>query len=87
VATDPRYRTHRWQQLRLYIIGRDGGCLVCRATTRLEIDHIVRPEDGGDFWDENNLRVLCHLHHRRRTARAAVARRRALRPSKRLQRW
>jgi 5-methylcytosine-specific restriction endonuclease McrA len=87
VARDPRYRSRQWQAIRLYIIARDGGCVVCRATTRLEVDHIIRPEDGGSFFDEANLRTLCALHHRRRTARALMARRGRRPRTKRLRRW
>jgi 5-methylcytosine-specific restriction endonuclease McrA len=91
VAKAPRlYDTYRWKLVRAYVRLRDGGCVVCGVTEGLEVDHIVRPEDGGDPYSEENLRTLCGLHHRRRTARAAAARRRGIRPKplrKATKRW
>jgi 5-methylcytosine-specific restriction endonuclease McrA len=90
VSRDPRYDGYKWKLTRAYIRSRDGGCVVCGATEGLEVDHVVRPEDGGPFYDEANLRTLCGLHHRRKTANAVMVRR-GQRPRprsrKRLQRW
>ena len=78
--------TQRWRILRLKIIKRDNGeCFDCKQHDRiaprhsqLEVDHIVAIKDGGDFWDESNLRTLCKACHNdkstleRRTKRPGV---------------
>ena len=61
--SDPRYKTPEWRALRLRVLARDlhvcqirgDGCTI-RATP---VDHIVSPHEGGDFWDEANLRAAC----------------------------
>lgn len=64
---DPRYHTERWQTLRRRIIRRDGArCSVLRCRndqSKLHVDHIIEVDDGGPFWDESNLQVLCKPHH------------------------
>ncbi len=45
----------------------------CASTTDLEVDHIGDPYNH----DLSNLRALCRLHHRRRTALQANAARKA----------
>ena len=37
--------------------------------TRAECDHILAISLGGSFWDEDNLRTLCHECHKKKTAR------------------
>ncbi len=48
----------------------------CRATTRLEADHIVPSHLGGPTV-LSNMTTLCHWHHNRKTQREAAAVRRA----------
>lgn len=50
------------------IKGRDGGrCVVCGATTELEVDHRVALENGGDN-SASNLATLCDPCHKEKTA-------------------
>jgi len=56
-----------WSGLRDEIIARDKKCLNCNSTKNLEVDHIVAIVNGGNMWDENNLRVLCHKCHVQKT--------------------
>ena len=32
-----------------------------------EVDHIIAVVNGGDFWDEKNLQVLCYTCHKKKT--------------------
>jgi hypothetical protein len=48
----------------------------CRARTKLQVHHIVRPEDGGQPFDDDNARTLCPRHHAKIEARARADRRR-----------
>ena len=44
-------------------------CVVCgTGTNRPEVDHVVAKCNGGDPWDEANLRILCHECHTVKTA-------------------
>ena len=38
-------------------------CASCGRPGKLEIDHIVPMERGGDAWDRSNLQVLCSSCH------------------------
>ena len=38
------------------------GC-TAKAT---DVDHIVRIADGGDVLDLDNVRALCHEHHKQK---------------------
>ena len=42
---------------------------------RLEVDHLVPLEDGGDPWSESNLQALCRGCHIAKTAAENRARR------------
>lgn len=70
-SDDPRYHTARWQKLRAQAIARDKSCLKCGSTERLHADHIIEIEDGGTFFDLNNLQTLCKVDH---DAKSAVVR-------------
>ena len=56
-----------WTGLRSKIIWRDKKCKNCGSTSNLEVDHIKAIVNGGDMWNEKNLRVLCHKCHVRKT--------------------
>lgn len=59
----------RWRLLRLRIIERDGHrCTKCGRAGRLEVDHIRPVADGGEAYDESNLRTLCRSCHIERHA-------------------
>jgi 5-methylcytosine-specific restriction endonuclease McrA len=80
------YGTEFWRVRRREILERDPECRLrlpgCTGTST-EVDHIVRPSDGGSN-DPANLRGVCNGCHRQRTIeqskegnrRAAAARRR-----------
>lgn len=57
------YRSPQWQRLRLHVLERDGWrCRLQMAKcTEVadQVDHIVRPDDGGSFFDPANLRASC----------------------------
>lgn len=68
---------HSWNMTRSYVLKRDKHtCLKChKKGGRLEVDHILPIVEGGQEFDLNNLRTLCHDCHAQETA--ALARRQA----------
>lgn len=66
-ASDPRYKTRRWQETRRFVLIRDGelcqmrgpGCTVHAPLAGGHANHIVSPEDGGEFFDPGNLEAAC----------------------------
>ena len=56
-----------WASLRDKIIARDKRCCDCPSTLNLEVDHIKAIVNGGDMWDEKNLRAICHKCHVKKT--------------------
>ena len=61
--------TPSWNIKQYEILKRDGHkCVLCqRSRTDLEVDHIKAICNGGDPWDDDNLRTLCHECHRVKT--------------------
>ena len=58
------YKTVRWKKIRLEVFRRDGWrCRSCGRRSGLECDHINRIEDGGGWFDRDNLRTLCRSCH------------------------
>lgn len=63
------YHTSAWRDAREYVLARDGHrCTVARllggyCTDRLDVHHLVRPEDGGGMFDVDNLVTVCSTHH------------------------
>lgn len=61
-----------WETLREFILERDKKCAICGHTgdyfNPLEVDHIIEYAAGGDFWNKDNLQVLCSNCHKRKTA-------------------
>lgn len=69
----------RWQAIRAWVLERDGNrCTFglydedeqrgtpaggCRRRHGLDVHHRIPIEDGGDPFDEANLRTLCDDHH------------------------
>ena len=37
--------------------------MVCGVAGRLEVDHILRVQSGGEPWDMGNLQSLCRPDH------------------------
>ena len=54
----------RWQKKRLEILERDNYlCRVRGPKCQIhadQVDHIISPDDGGDRFDNSNLRAACH---------------------------
>ena len=56
--------SRRWQRLRLGIFERDGWrCVQCGRAGRLECDHKIPLDRGGDPYDRANLQTLCRGCH------------------------
>ena len=54
----------RWQVLRRAALDRDGWrCRNCGKAGVLEVDHILRIEDGGAEYDLDNCQTLCRSCH------------------------
>lgn len=74
--------TKRWQDLRELKLKADPLCQLCERRGRLvpatEVDHVVPLVDRPDLaYEWANLMSICRPHHNRKTAREALARRRA----------
>lgn len=63
VLKDKRYTSSRWRRLRKTILERDGFvCQIQLPGCKLradQVDHILPVEDGGDFYEPDNLRAAC----------------------------
>lgn len=70
------YRSGRWKKLRRVVLRDRPWCEWpgCHEAAK-HVDHVIAIEDGGDPWDEDNLRPLCHPHHSRKTATVDRAKR------------
>ena len=71
---DPRYKEYRWYTLRKIILRRDDyTCQECLRNGRLKkgrvCDHISIQERERDFWNPNNLQILCDRCHNRKSQR------------------
>ena len=76
-------RTKRWQRLRKQVFFRDKyRCQHCRKPGRLECDHVVPLQNGGEPYALENLQALCRRCHLDKTAQEN---RRALTPAEK--RW
>jgi hypothetical protein len=72
----PLYKCKKWYQTRAHVLARDpicrwppGDCMALSTNCDHVIDAVVWVAQGGDFYDQDNLRGLCHTHHSQRTAR------------------
>jgi len=61
---NPLYSTTRWQRLRAVVLRRSPVCTECGRPATL-VDHIVPISEGGEQFDEANLRPLCAGCHAR----------------------
>ena len=63
-------RRKRWAAVRRAVFERDGWrCVECGKAGRLECDHVVPLDRGGDPWDPDNLQTLCRSCHIEKTRR------------------
>ena len=59
----------RWQRLRRAALDREEWrCRTCGKAGVLEVDHVVRLEDGGPEYDLDNLQALCRGCHVSKTS-------------------
>jgi 5-methylcytosine-specific restriction protein A len=67
------YNTPAWRAVRLVVLERDGWLCRIRGPKCLldatEVDHIIRPADGGALYDPDNLRASCGPCNRARGGR------------------
>jgi 5-methylcytosine-specific restriction protein A len=80
------YDTPAWRKVRLIVLARDEGiCQLrgprCRVTAD-QVDHIVRPADGGAWYDETNLRAACGPCNASRGGKASGGFRTSWKPSR-----
>ena len=70
------YYTRRWKTLRKKVKQRAGNrCQECGKVGALDCDHIIPVDEGGDFWDIDNLQALCRMCHIEKTRKQATRRR------------
>ena len=56
-----------WTGLRDRILANQESCEKCGNEDKLEVDHKLAIMNGGEMWNEDNLQVLCHKCHLRKT--------------------
>jgi 5-methylcytosine-specific restriction protein A len=68
------YNSTRWRKYSLALRRENPLCEECLRqgkTTKSEVvDHIKPISKGGDKWDIDNLRCLCHICHNKKTAKS-----------------
>ena len=66
-AYEPRYKSKRWQRLRLAVLQSSPLCVSCRDSGVVRparvVDHIRPVRRGGAFWDVHNLQTMCESCH------------------------
>ena len=69
------YNSQRWRRVASLHKEKNPYCKKCldegRKTSVEFTDHIVRIEDGGEPYDENNLQSLCTHHHNQKSGKEA----------------
>ena len=66
----------RWAIVRRRVLDRDlWRCQACGRAGRLEVDHLVTLEGGGEAYDPANLQALCRPCHFAKTRAENAARR------------
>jgi 5-methylcytosine-specific restriction protein A len=74
-VADPFYQSPEWRGLVRDIKRQRGAfCVTCGSGKRIIGDHIREIKDGGDKLDANNVQLLCHACHQRKTARERAKR-------------
>ncbi len=64
MGSKPWYGSQRWIRARRFVLERDGHRCQLRCSRRCrgvanQVDHRVRPEDGGDIFNPANLFAAC----------------------------
>lgn len=74
---DRRYAGSVWRRLRLEILARDGHKCQIRSSDcdgeANQVDHIIAVNDGGAFYDPDNLRAACNRCNSTRAVRQKAA--------------
>lgn len=74
-VADSFYLSPEWRGLiRDIKVERGAFCVTCGSGKRIIGDHIVEIKDGGAKLDANNVQLLCHVCHQRKTARERAKR-------------
>ncbi|WP_350339794.1 HNH endonuclease [Sanyastnella coralliicola] len=67
------YDSPEWRKLRRSVLNENPLCVECEKRGVYKpadvVDHITPYNQGGSFWDRNNLQGLCHSHHNKKSAR------------------
>ena len=67
------YDLQQWRRVRREQLTKEPLCRHCKAhgisKPASQVDHIQRINDGGAWFDDDNLQSLCHECHSRKTAR------------------
>ena len=54
----------RWNKLRLKMLdAANWRCRKCGKAGRLEMDHVISCSNGGKWWSESNMQILCRECH------------------------
>lgn len=77
-SEDGRYSTKAWRDKRAIEIKEEPFCVECLREGKPKHkalgsvrDHIHPVNQGGDFWDRNNIQTLCKSHHNSKSGREA----------------
>ena len=74
------YQTRQWAFLRSLVKARDDwSCVKCGSRYRVEVNHIISPLDGGEFFEISNCQTLCRTCHKHYTRQQYLARPKHLR--------
>lgn len=71
------YNSKRWKRIRRALFASQKPFPVCASCGvdlryfRWEVDHVKPISKGGDFWDPDNLQLLCRHCHIQKSGREA----------------
>lgn len=69
------YNSTAWRKISKAYKDKYPLCVKCELENKITpseyTDHIVRIEDGGDKFSEDNLQALCSFHHNQKSGREA----------------
>lgn len=61
--SDARYHSGNWQRIRETRLIENPICERCDQKVANTVHHIEPVEEGGDFWDYDNIQALCRDCH------------------------
>jgi 5-methylcytosine-specific restriction protein A len=66
-TADPRYKTNRWKVYSYQYRQKNPLCAICDKENKVSaselVDHIIRVNFGGSFYDKRNHQALCRTCH------------------------